>query len=101
MSTMGPAGMQQAANQSMSKAHYFAQVLAEIPGVTVKNNGAWFHEFVTALPVSAEAVLNALAENDILGGLPVADGILWCVTELVSREQLDHAAAIIREVCAK
>ncbi|MBO5115677.1 MAG: aminomethyl-transferring glycine dehydrogenase subunit GcvPA [Peptococcaceae bacterium] len=101
MSTMGPAGMQQAANQSMSKAHYFAQVLAEIPGVTVKNNGAWFHEFVTTLPVSAEAVLDALAENDILGGLPVADGILWCVTEIVSKEQLNHAAAIIREVCAK
>ena len=100
MSTMGPEGVRQAAGQSMSKAHYFAQLLAEIPGVTVQNQGAWFHEFVTTLPVAAETVLNALAEQDILGGLPVKDGVLWCVTEVVSKEQLDKAAAVIKEVCA-
>ena len=97
---MGPEGVKQAAVQSMSKAHYFAEQLAAIPGVTVKNQGNWFHEFVTTLPVDTEKVLAALAENDILGGLPVQDGILWCVTELVSKEKLDQAAAIIREVCA-
>ena len=100
MSTMGPDGVKQAASQSMSKAHYFAGLLADIPGVTVQNQGAWFHEFVTALPVPAEQVLDALAEKDILGGLPVKDGVLWCVTEMVSKAQLDKAAAIIREVCA-
>ena len=40
-----------------------------------------------------------LDENGILGGLPVEGGLLWCVTELVSREELDRAAAIIKEVC--
>ena len=100
MGTMGPEGMQQAASQSMSKAHYFAQLLAEIPGVQVQNTGAWFHEFVTTMPVATDRVLEALAENDILGGLPVENGILWCVTEVVSKEQLDQAAAIIKEVCA-
>ena len=99
MSTMGPKGLQQAASQSMSKAHYFAQLLSEIPGVTVQNSGAWFHEFMTMLPVPAESVLDALAAADILGGLPVADGILWCVTEVVTKEQLDKAAAVIKEVC--
>ena len=44
-------------------------------------------------------VLKALDENGILGGLPVEGGLLWCVTELVSREELDRAAAIIKEVC--
>jgi glycine dehydrogenase subunit 1 len=101
MSTMGPEGIKQAAMQSMSKAHYFANALSEIPGVSVQNSGVWFHEFVTALPVEADAVLDALAAQDILGGLPVEGGILWCVTELVSKEQLDHAVAIIKEVCAK
>lgn len=84
----------------MSKAHYFARKLAEIAGVKVLNQGAWFHEFVTELPVPAQNVLDALAAEDILGGLPVKDGILWCVTEVVSKEQLDRAAAIIGEVCA-
>ena len=100
MSTMGPEGIKQAAVQSMSKAHYFAQKLAEIPGVAVQNQGAWFHEFVTSLPVAADKVLDALAAENILGGLPVQDGILWCVTEVVSKEQLDRAAAIVGEVCA-
>ena len=99
MSTMGPEGMKAAASQSMSKAHYFADLLAEIPGVQVQNRGAWFHEFVTTLPVPAEKVLDALAENDILGGLPLQNGVLWCVTEVVSKGQLDQAAAIIKEVC--
>ena len=101
MSTMGPEGIKQAAMQSMSKAHYFANALAEIPGVSVQNSEAWFHEFVTTLPVAADEVLNALAAQDILGGLPVEGGILWCVTEVVSKEQLDNAVAIIKEVCAK
>ncbi len=100
MSTMGPEGLKQAAGQSMSKAHYFARKLEEIAGVKVRNQGAWFHEFVTELPVPAQKVLDALAAEDILGGLPVKDGILWCVTEVVSKEQLDRAAAIIGEVCA-
>lgn len=100
MGTMGPEGMKAAASQSMSKAHYFAGLLAEIPGVQVQNQGAWFHEFVTTLPVPAEKVLEALAEKDILGGLPVQNGVLWCVTEVVSKGQLDQAAAIIKEVCA-
>ena len=100
MSTMGPEGLKQVAVQSMSKAHYFARCLAEIPGVQVQFGDQWFHEFVTTLPVSAEAVLHALDAADILGGYPVEQGILWCVTEVVSKAQLDQAAAIIGEVCA-
>ena len=55
-----------------------------------------------AMPTHSEAiqaVLDALDRAGILGGLPVEGGILWCVTELVSREELDRAVAIIREVC--
>ncbi len=99
MSTMGPECVKQAASQSMSKAHYFAQQLSQIPGVAVVNNGAWFHEFMTTMLVDTGSVLSALAEQDILGGLPIDGGILWCVTELVSKEQLDKAIAIIKEVC--
>ena len=46
----------------------------------------------------AEEVLKALEENDILGGLQVEDGILWCATEKVSKEQLDKAVEIVKEV---
>ena len=45
------------------------------------------------------AVLQALAGHGILGGRAVDGGILWCATEVVSKEEIDRAVAIIKEVC--
>ncbi len=97
MSAMGPKGMAQAAKLSMSKAHYLAKALCAIPGVALKYQGDYFHEFVTTLPKAGE-VLAALEQAGILGGLPIAGGILWCATEKVTKEELDRAAAIVKEV---
>ena len=99
LATVGPKGLKQAATLCLSKAHYFAQQLAQIPGVSLVYTGEYFHEFVTTLPKQDE-VLAALAKAGILGGLPVKEGVLWCVTEKASKEVLDKAAAIVREVCA-
>ena len=97
MAAMGPEGMAQAAKQSMAKAHYLARQLCGIPGVSLAYPGEFFHEFVTVMP-KADAVLDALEKADILGGLPVAEGVLWCVTEKVSKAELDRAVAIVKEV---
>ena len=101
MAAMGPDGMAQAAEQSMAKAHYLAGALCAVDGVKLVYDGPFFHEFVTRLP-ERENVLAALAEGDILGGLPIGeDGVLWCATEKVSRAQLDKAVSIVKEVLAK
>lgn len=101
MSAMGPAGMAEAARQSMAKAHYLAKKLCAIPGVTLRHEGDFFQEFVTELP-RADTALAALEEAGILGGLPLADGgVLWCATEKVARTELDRAAEIVKEVLAK
>ena len=97
MSAMGPQGLAQAAKQSMSKAHYLAKELCKIPGVSLAYTGEYFHEFVTVLP-KAEEVLKALEEADILGGLPIDGGVLWCATEKISKAQLDKTVAIVKEV---
>ena len=97
---MGPNGLAEAAAQSMSKAHYLAAELCKLPGVSLKFEGAYFHEFVTTLPKQDE-VLAALQANGILGGLPVDGGVLWCATEKVSKTQLDKAVSIVKEVLAK
>ena len=99
MATMGAEGIAEAAKQSMSKAHYLAKELCTIEGVSLKNEGEFFHEFVTVMP-KAEEVLAALEKADILGGLPVEGGILWCATEKVSKAQLDKAVAVVKEVLA-
>ncbi len=97
MAAMGHKGMAQAASQSMAKAHYLAGELCKLEGVSLKYTGDWFHEFVTVMP-QADQVLEALEQADILGGLPVEGGILWCATEKVSKIQLDKAVAIVKEV---
>jgi len=99
MAAMGPRGMAEAARQSMAKAHYLASALCAIPGVSLKYSGAYFHEFVVEMPKTSE-VLEALEDAGILGGLPVAGGVLWCVTEKVSKAELDRSVAIVKEVLA-
>ncbi len=98
MAAMGESGMKQCARLCVSKAHYFASQL-EAVGCKVKYTGEFFHEFVTecACPNCRKKILDALAKQDILGGAEVDGGILWCVTELVSKEQLDKAVAIVKE----
>lgn len=98
MAAMGPDGLAEAARQSMAKAHYLADALTEIDGVSRVYDGAFFHEFVTRVP-QRDTVLGALEDAGILGGLPLGDdGILWCATEKVSRDEMDRAAAIVKEV---
>jgi glycine dehydrogenase subunit 1 len=73
--------------------------LLTIPGVALKYDQTFFNEFVTTLPVDAQTVNTALAKKGILGGLACEDGILWCVTEKNSKEQIDEMVNIIKEVC--
>ena len=99
MATMGPAGMAEAANQCMSKAHYLARNLSKLDGVKMRHNGEFFHEFLLDMP-KADEILEKLDKNGILGGLKVDGGILWCVTEKVSKGELDRTVSIVKEVLA-
>jgi len=83
----------------MAKAHYLAGELCKLPGVKLVYDGPFYQEFVTTLPRQDE-VLSALEARGILGGLPVEDGVLWCVTEKVTRQQLDLALSVVKEVLA-
>ena len=100
LATMGPDGLAEAARQSMAKAHYLCKQLTALDGVELVYRGEFFHEFVTTLPKQGE-VLRALEAAGILGGLPIAGGVLWCATEKAGKAELDRAAAIVKEVLAK
>ncbi len=100
MAAMGPEGMKEAARQTTAKAHYLQAELCKLPGVELKYGGAFYQEFVTVLP-KRDAVLAALDEAGILGGLPLGENeILWCATEKNTRAELDRAVAIVKEVLA-
>ncbi len=97
MAAMGPNGIRQAAEQSYSKAHYLSAELGKVKGFTLINPGEFFHEFVMTCPISSEEFLAKLEHHDILGGLPVEGGILWCCTEKNSKADMDRVVAIAKE----
>ncbi|WP_086314069.1 glycine dehydrogenase subunit 1 [Enterococcus sp. 7F3_DIV0205] len=99
MSTMGARGIQEVAEQCYSKAHYLCDQLTQIKEVKRNNDSPFFHEFVTTFPVSNEVVLAKLEEHDILGGYPTEQGLLWCVTEMNTKEQIDEVVALVKEAC--
>lgn len=100
LASMGAEGLRNAALQSASKAHYLSQELGKI-GYETENKGEFFHEFVTVSERNSEEVLNALEKEGILGGYPLSDHrILWCCTEVNTKEEIDRAVGILKEVQA-
>ena len=91
LATVEPDGLKQAASLCYQKAHYLAQQLCSIPGVSLRYSGTFFHEFVTDQKDS-DKLLSALEQQGILGGYPLADGgILWCATEKNTKEEMAPA----------
>lgn len=97
LSAMGACGLAEAARQSYSKAHYLAAQLHKL-GFARVHSGEFFHEFVTECSVPPEKLLSKLAEHGILGGLPVEGGLLWCATEMNTKEEIDTMCSLIGEV---
>ena len=98
LSSMGNEGLREAALQSASKAHYLSKELETI-GYHTENQGTFFHEFVTTSKVSAKETLDALDAQGILGGYPLDEHrILWCCTEVNTKEEMDDVIRILKEV---
>ena len=105
LAAMGPNGLRNVANLCLSKAHYAAQQISAIPGFEMVYQGEFFHEFVTSCPVCPQKVMQALEEKGILGGLPLTGDkkgqILWCVTEMNTKEEIDTLVETLKEVAGK
>ena len=99
LAAMGPEGLKKTALSCHAKAHYLKDQLVK-SGLKPAYDRPFFHEFVTeaANEAQAQAILKALDSADILGGLPLGGGkLLWCATELNTREDIDRAAGIVKE----
>lgn len=97
LSVMGDRGLRSVATQSASKAHYAAACFSSIPGFARLHGGEFFCEFATACP-DVRLTLERLAARGILGGLPIEGGILWCVTEVVTKAEIDLAVAVCADI---
>lgn len=102
LSAMGKKGLKQAATLSMSKAHYLATKLCSLPRFSMAFEGDFVHEFTTVYEGITDKLLDELEKNGILGGLPLqgtdTGKIIWCTTEMNSKEEIDELIDRIKEV---
>jgi glycine dehydrogenase subunit 1 len=104
---LGKQGMTRVGELSLAKAHYAAERLRQIPGVSLRFPGAFFKEFTLKLPKPPERVAARLAKDRILAGVPLkafdrklADCLLVAVTEKRTREEIDVLAAALAKAVA-
>ena len=78
---------------------YMADEITKIHGFYRGFTGEFFHEFVTISQIPSEEILRVLEEHGILGPLPLSENkLLWCVTELNQKEEIDKVLSLLREV---
>jgi glycine dehydrogenase subunit 1 len=107
MSLLGPEGFREVGQASYNNAHFLADQLAEIPGVSIANDGEFFNEFTLTTSVAAAAINAALLEAGIIGGYDLANvdatlanSLLVAATELTSRAGIDRFVEIVRAAVA-
>jgi glycine dehydrogenase subunit 1 len=94
-SLMGPEGLREVAELSISKAHYLADKLQEAGFELRYPEAPFLWEFAVELPDVGRAN-EALLENGMIGGLDLGDGaMLVAVTEKRTKEELDAFVEVV------
>jgi glycine dehydrogenase subunit 1 len=91
--TLGRQGLRRMAELCYHKAHYAAEQIAALPGYALAVDRPFFQEFVVSCPLPPREVNRTLLERGIVGGYDVsgrfANGMLLCVTELNTRDEIE------------
>ena len=107
LATLGRRGLVRVGELSAAKAHYAADRLAKIPGVSLRFAAPFFKEFALKLPKSPERVAARLARQGFLAGVPLksfdrslGDCLLVAVTEKRTKAEIDAFAAALEKAVA-
>lgn len=106
VSLLGELGLQRLAKLNHQKAVALATALSKIPGIQVLNQ-TFFNEFTVQLPIAAEQVVDHLAKQGILAGVPVSrllsgqrlNDLLVAVTETVTEADQQRLIQALGAVC--
>jgi glycine dehydrogenase subunit 1 len=110
LAATGPQGLRQVAELCYHKAHYAAARVAQLAGYSLPLPGTFFQEFVVQCPADPATINRRLLDQNILGGLDVSRppyraplpagvdrGMLLCVTEMNTREDIDALVSALGE----
>lgn len=108
LAAVGPTGLREAAELSTRKAHYAAEALAEVPGLSLAFDGPFFKEFVVRSAREPKAVLAEVGRLGFHGGIALgdwypeqSDAILVAVTEKRTRAEIDGLADAYRKALSR
>ena len=104
LAAVGPSGLRQAAELCTRKAHYAAEQLATIAGLSTAFPGPFFKEFVVRSTQDAGRVLAEVGRLGFHGGIALgrwypelADAILITVTEKRTKDEIDGLVDAYRQ----
>ena len=107
LANVGKQGLVRVGELSTAKAHYAAERLGAVPGVSLRFAQPFFKEFTLKLPKSPERVVARLAKQGILAGLPLksldkkhGDCLLVAVTEKRTKDEIDAFADALAKAVA-
>src|SRR5205807_4176176 len=96
LAALGPQGLKETAELCLRKAHYAAQELTRLPGVSLRFQRPFFREFTLSMDAPASQLLSRLLTSGFHGGLelgrwypPLANCISVAVTEKRTRAEID------------
>jgi len=107
LAMLGRRGLVRVGELSTAKAHYAAERLARVPGVSLRFAAPFFKEFALKLPKPPERVVARLARQGFLAGVPLktferslGDCLLVAVTEKRTKVEIDAFAAALEKAVA-
>jgi glycine dehydrogenase subunit 1 len=107
LSLLGPQGLQELARANLDKAHEARRRLCEITWLEPTFDQPFFNEFALSATNGRrlEDATRKLLKAGIVGGLSLRpwypalpDASVWCVTETISREQIDRLIESLKSV---
>jgi len=103
LSLLGKQGLRELAGQNLAKAAYARQQIDALQGFSLPFTAPGFNEFVVEADLPVAPLLEKLATEKILAGIPLAkfypemdNRFLVCVTEQNSREEIDALVAALQ-----
>ena len=100
MSLMGREGLKEVAIQSAQKAHYLADELAKVPGISLRYQAPFFKEFVIQTPLPAAEIIEKMLPRGIYAGVKVGKNeLMIAVTEKKQKAEMDEYVKAMQEVC--
>jgi len=108
LTLLGKEGLREQAQQNLSKAHFALSELEKIPGVRRTFSGPFFNEFALEFPKSVKLVNAELLHEKIVGPFvlgsaypELSKNALVCVTETITRAEIERFAAAVRKAVSQ